>query len=309
MSVYDCFTFFNEVDLLEIRLRMLYQYVDKFVIVEMNKTHRGKRKELYFKNNKERYNQYLDKIIYITPQDVPDYKGDGDWTIENFQRTCITRGLVKCEKDDIIMISDLDEIPNPVIVDAIRKNDNKFKVHIPYKNKKIFIKYILDNLGEHTVLRSLLSLKKNKINEYIDVFPIACEQQLFYYFMNCRSHSNWYGTIFCKYKNIKSLQMLRDHRCRMAYVKDAGWHFSYLGGIERIKTKLNAIIDSNSKINNLMKSYADDDAYIKYCLKEGIDIYGRNGLEYEYDFISLNEIGIKDINELYNKNKKLFSLK
>ena len=66
MKTYDCFQFFNELDLLEIRLELLYEQVDYFVISESNKTHSNNDKQLNFENNKDRFAKYIDKIIYIT---------------------------------------------------------------------------------------------------------------------------------------------------------------------------------------------------------------------------------------------------
>lgn len=129
MKVYDCFSFFNEIDLLEIRLLLLNDIVDKFVIVELNKTHRGEDKKYNFPEYKDRFQPYRDKIIYIQPEEVPVYKGAGDWTIENFQRNCIMRGLHNCEPEDMIIISDLDEIPNPYIL----KNLSQIHVELNYR--------------------------------------------------------------------------------------------------------------------------------------------------------------------------------
>ena len=71
MGIYDCFIFFNELDLLEIRLSELYNYVDYFVIVEANKTFKGKSKPFYFEENKQKYKKYLDKIIHVKVYDMP----------------------------------------------------------------------------------------------------------------------------------------------------------------------------------------------------------------------------------------------
>ena len=66
MKIYDCFTFFNELDLLDIRLHMLNDVVDYFVIVEIKKTHTGADKGLFFEEpNKDKYSQYKNKIIHI----------------------------------------------------------------------------------------------------------------------------------------------------------------------------------------------------------------------------------------------------
>ena len=115
-KIYDCFIFSNELDLLEIRLRILNPYVDYFVIVEADKTHRGKRKPLYFQKNKKRFKKWGDKIIHIVVKDMPKVgmsygknwkinsilKG-GPWKLESYQKKQIIRGLKNCNKEDIIM--------------------------------------------------------------------------------------------------------------------------------------------------------------------------------------------------------------
>jgi beta-1,4-mannosyl-glycoprotein beta-1,4-N-acetylglucosaminyltransferase len=116
MKIFDCFTFFNELELLDLRLMVLSEYVDFFVLVEANKTHTGKTKEFIFEQNKDKFSDYLDKIIYVKVKDLPDYSKDDIWIAENFQRNCITRGLETAELGDKIIISDIDEIPNPDIV-------------------------------------------------------------------------------------------------------------------------------------------------------------------------------------------------
>lgn len=109
--VYDCFCFYNELDLLEIRLNILNGCVDKFVLVEATRTQRNNPKPLYFAENKERYKKFEDKIIHLVLDEYPEHIEQ--WTIENLQRNYIMKGLEQCSDDDIILISDLDEIPRP----------------------------------------------------------------------------------------------------------------------------------------------------------------------------------------------------
>src|SRR5690349_24880068 len=113
---YDCFTFFNELDLLEIRLNVLNPVVDKFVLVESTRTFQNKPKPLYFQQNATRFSAFKDKIIHIVVDQFPDF-GDwteaNSWTLEHHQRNSINRGLTRCTRDDVVIISDLDEIPRP----------------------------------------------------------------------------------------------------------------------------------------------------------------------------------------------------
>lgn len=114
MSTYDCFPFCGELDLLEIRLNELDEVVDKFVLVEATRTHSGKTKPLYFKDNSARFSQFLGKIIHIVVDDYPPAdmaKLGQSWIYERHQRDAISRGLINCSDDDIIISSDIDEIP------------------------------------------------------------------------------------------------------------------------------------------------------------------------------------------------------
>ena len=109
MKIYDCFSYWDEDLLLDLRLNLLNKYVDYFVIIKGNKTWQNKPKKLKF--SLENFKKFKDKIIYVQVQDMPD--GDNPYLRENYQRNSITRGIKNAKDDDIILISDLDEIPNP----------------------------------------------------------------------------------------------------------------------------------------------------------------------------------------------------
>ena len=111
MKIFDCFTFFNEIDLLELRLNYLNDYVDYFVIIESDKTHSGQDKPYYFEENIKRFEKFIDKIIHIKKELVYE-KGDSFWKLENEQRNAIALGLNIANNDDVIIISDIDEIPS-----------------------------------------------------------------------------------------------------------------------------------------------------------------------------------------------------
>lgn len=113
---FDCFTFFNELELLEIRLNTLNSVVDKFVLVEATKTFSGKDKPLYFDEAKgdPRFKPFLGKIEHVIVDDMPS--GEDRWAREYHQRNAIVRGLKTAGPSDIVLISDLDEIPRPEIV-------------------------------------------------------------------------------------------------------------------------------------------------------------------------------------------------
>src|SRR5210317_76983 len=106
----DCFIFYNELDILKKRLRYLSPVVDKFVLVESSVTHRGVEKELVYDTNKHLFEKWNDKIIHVIVKDNPT--DTNPWSRENFQRNCITRGLEDISDDALVMISDVDEIPD-----------------------------------------------------------------------------------------------------------------------------------------------------------------------------------------------------
>jgi beta-1,4-mannosyl-glycoprotein beta-1,4-N-acetylglucosaminyltransferase len=153
MKIYDCFTYFNEKMLLNFRLNYLNNYVDKFVISEANYTHSGNPKKLNF--NIKDYPKFKDKIIYIPVtkkprglQKVDVNKDDHDtnsklilngYLRENFQRNQLQKGLKKASSDDLIIISDLDEIPN---LEKINLKNVKKKI-ILFKQKFLFYKFNL----------------------------------------------------------------------------------------------------------------------------------------------------------------------
>ncbi len=137
--IYDCFIFNKELDLLELRLEFLYDYVEKFVLVESSQTLSKEEKPLFFAENIERFEKYLDKIIYI---ECPKKEFDSAWDYEYFQRDFIKQGLKNCKSDDIILISDVDEIPN--IPDII----NSFDLTQTYLIE-IAVSYYFFNLQSH----------------------------------------------------------------------------------------------------------------------------------------------------------------
>jgi beta-1,4-mannosyl-glycoprotein beta-1,4-N-acetylglucosaminyltransferase len=112
----DGFMFYNELDILELRLELLGPYVDRFILVEAEVNHVGGPKELFFEQNKQRYAKWLPKIkhIVVSAEEAP--KEENPWCREKYQRECILRGLEDAGADAIVMISDVDEIPDMALV-------------------------------------------------------------------------------------------------------------------------------------------------------------------------------------------------
>ena len=222
--VYDCFSFFNELDLLEIRLNVLKDVVDKFVLVEASSTHTGHPKPLFYSENKDRFAAFESKIIHIVIDDFPAppehyTEQQVSWMRENFQRNAIMRGLADANEDDLIVISDLDEIPRPEVL--------------------------------------------TRISAYEGVTALALEQ--FAYYLNFKNYTHETITVTraLSYKNLvddssfKGLPVdfrgfdaavnlgptpTKARECRPTrVVKNAGWHFSYIGGAEKIVKKIQSI--------------------------------------------------------------------
>jgi len=222
MKVYDCFIFFNELDLLEIRLNTLDEFVDYFVLVESTITHSGKDKPLYYRDNKDRFSKFSNKIIHIVVEDTPN---GNSFERDVFQKNCMIRGLKNCDDDDLVITSDLDEIPNPRALSEVIKNCQHDKVY--HFAQDLF--YYFLNLKE--ISGNLLS--------YTGEFQGVSEKK-------------WLGSKLCKFKFLKDkpVSILRHPEMKNVGVRvpQGGWHFTYLGGEEKIKTKLESF--SHQEFNN-----------------------------------------------------------
>ena len=117
--IYDCFSYWDEDLLLDLRLNILNKFVDYFVIVEGNKTWQNNPKKLKF--DIKNFNNFKNKIIYVPVTDLPD--GEDPYLRENYQRNAIVNGLSNANDNDLIIISDLDEIPNPKSIKNFRDTD------------------------------------------------------------------------------------------------------------------------------------------------------------------------------------------
>ena len=206
MKHFDCFPFFNELELLHLRLLEYYEFVDYFVLVEATKSHTGKNKPLYYKENKDRFEDFSDKIINVIVQDMPEYNQFNIWPSENYQRNAIMNGLQgTAETGDKIYISDCDEFWD---IDIAKNN--------------------IDN------------------NSWV-----TFRQELFYYYVNCKQNCTWDGSVVAPYGSFKDIQTLRDFARYGNGVQSGGWHFSFMGGAERIKEKVENIAESHLIIDKV----------------------------------------------------------
>ena len=207
MKIYDCFTFYNELDLLELRLQELYDHVDHFVIVEGNITFTNIEKPFYFKENQERFSQYLDKIIYVQVNDMP--KNTDAWANETFQRNAIARGIVDADDNDIIVISDLDEIVRPSTLDQMRDDTENqiWGLRMPLFNFKF--NYMLTSADRYNVWA--MASRKGLLVPANDLRNQRFELMSFPYEYN------------------QNGIRLMEH---------AGWQFTYLGDTEFARNKI-----------------------------------------------------------------------
>ena len=250
MKIFDCFMYFDEDVILDVRLNTLYKYVDYFIIVESSFTHKGDKRDLKF--NLDNFSKFKDKIIYLIYDKEPTQveainKGDNENLRnhksifnasyrENGQRNFIIEGIKNAEDDDIILVSDIDEIPN---LENVNFSD--------FKEKLIFF-----------------------------------NQEMFYYRFNLKlPNYNWVGTKACKKKHLQSPQWLRNIKDKkypfyrfdiflsetkffnIRFINNGGWHFTNLKSADEIRHKLKSYLHhrefdlnplSVEEINNLIKN-------------------------------------------------------
>lgn len=211
MRVYDCFTFYNEFELLELRLKALWDVVDCFVIVEANRTFTNKPKDFNLIKRRDDFKEFAAKIRYI-PADLSKipFKGTGDWSIEYAQRNAIAHGLTDAAPDDFVMIGDLDEIPMPDVFQRLQ--ENKIALIDPA---------VLPSTLAHKHVTCPAQLLVPAIN-YLEVGPIVMKQETCWYYFDSVNAVPWYGTILTRRKNLTTPQKLRDWRNRFPRVSGGG---------------------------------------------------------------------------------------
>tara|TARA_B110000977_G_C10753380_1_gene367782 strand:+ start:71 stop:568 length:498 start_codon:yes stop_codon:yes gene_type:complete len=158
MAIYDCFQYFNEDYMVDLRLNILNKHVDYFVVSESTRTHQGESKKLNFNINN--FPKFKDKIKYI----VSEYNSDigfkkhigGESIIEQHQRNSLAEGIKDAHSDDLIILSDTDEIPDLTKINQI-KNKSKFTA---FSQMMFMYKLNLQNLDESNWIGSKITKKK-----------------------------------------------------------------------------------------------------------------------------------------------------
>tara|TARA_B100000686_G_C16788332_1_gene976861 strand:+ start:2541 stop:3350 length:810 start_codon:yes stop_codon:yes gene_type:complete len=240
MAIYDCFQFFDEEHILDLRLNVLNEFVDFFVIVESTTNHQGIEKKLYFDSNK--FKKFNDKIIYIVVDDTAEIIKKphlwGESLVEQHQRNSILRGLKNCKEDDLIILSDVDEIPNLNKLYLFNKK-NKFAV---FSQKMFGYKINLLNETENNWHGSKICLKKNL------------------------KSPQWLRNL--KFKKYPFWRL--DKPRNLQIIEDGGWHFAYLQSPKSISKKIKSF--SHGEFN---KENFTDYKIIEEKINLGKDIFDR----------------------------------
>ena len=249
--VYDCFQFFNELDMLKIRLNVLNDVVDRFVISEATETFSGIKKPLYYEENEEMFAEFEDKIIHVVVEDTPE---GGTHERDTFQKNAVTRGLAGCTDDDVIIFSDLDEIPNPDKIREILADFQDDKIY--HFAQRLFYCYL--NMEE--VSGNLLS--------YAGEFDGV-------------EHKKWIGTKMLSYKLLREQNLLLgelrfpERKEIGIRVDNGGWHFGYMGGHgekdirKRVQEKVVSAAHQEYNSRHVLSQVTDQ-------IKDGKDIFGRD---------------------------------
>ena len=260
MKVFDCFTFFNELELLELRLETYYDIVDCFVIVEADKTHANIPKPFNFYEHRDKFKKYLPKIHYVMDKSVVSYSGSKDWSIENNQRNSIMKGLYDAEPDDLIMISDVDEFPDPAMLKRLIESFTD-------KSKHVDIVAFYDT-STYTKGKLIPFHCGIRIPTFLDMSPVGCQQKFYTYFFDLACVDlPWSGTVIGKFKHMTSPQAFRDMRISLPRIVDGGgWHFSSMGGIDKFLEKARSGTDFK-QISAVDPRYLDKNFLLNAMLK------------------------------------------
>ena len=241
--IIDAFTFFNEKELIELRIKYLSEVVDFFVVVEADVTYTGKSKKWNFPDilnnglkefsHKIQYHQMKVDLEKAEREKSPNYVGGTwgrSWKVENMQRNFIKNSCKNFAAKDTILISDLDEIPS--------------------KDKISFI----------------------KSSDFKTIAPVAFGQSLFYLNCNYLDSQKWIGSVALTNQLIEKYepQVFRDYKNRISHFTEAGWSFSSFGGIKRIREKLEAFCHEEYN-----KEKYKTESHLTKCIETGTDLFGR----------------------------------
>jgi beta-1,4-mannosyl-glycoprotein beta-1,4-N-acetylglucosaminyltransferase len=261
-KIFDCTTFYSANMLFDLRYHSLKNYVDYFVVCEANKTHTGQYKGYNF--DKDFMSKYGEKIIYIQVDDLPEIKikGKKDYQLLKIQMENLFRGITKAQDNDLIILSDEDEIPKPSAISNFKKNDYKFGLFL---QNMYYYKFNILGLDEGNGNWAGSRICKKKHLKSFFNFRILKEKNINYPFWRIDKE--------------KSVQLIQN----------GGWHFTYLmtpdeiskkienmshtefnkgkfKNIDKIRENINNLIDPFDR-NLRLKKVKIDDTYPEYLLK------------------------------------------
>ena len=250
--IFDCIPFFNELDILKLRMEIMNPYVDYFVLEESTVTFSGESKRMIFAENRHLFDKFKDKIRYVAVADSP-MSGVTTHERDKYQKNQLIRALTDCRPDDIIIFSDVDEIPNPVTLLQVTEHFDPDKIY--HLAQRMF--YCFLNMEE--ISGNLLSITGE--------FPGVEKKQ-------------WLGTKICSFGNLPKegivyLREVSPANPQSVRVSDGGWHFGYMGGdgerdvAKRIGVKVQAA--AHQEYNS--KRYLNEAVDRLLC---GEDIFDRN---------------------------------
>ena len=238
MAIYDCFQYFDEDHMVDLRLNILDEYVDYFVISESTKTHQGQTKKINF--DIKNFSKFKNKIKFI----IADYKNEinfkthfgGESPIEQHQRNALMRGIKDASPDDLIILSDSDEIPDMSKI----KDINPKKKFIAFSQKMYMYKFNLQNIQESNWIGSRIAKMKN----------IKSMQAL-------------------RNLKFKNYPFWRIDKFNLQII-EGGWHFSFLQTPKQILKKIKSF--SHGEFNN----QSINEEQIEKKISENKDIFGRD---------------------------------
>ena len=237
MAIYDCFQYFDEDHMVDLRLNILDRYVDFFVISESTKTHQGKDKKINFDIKK--FPKFKKKIKFIVADynDSINFKNHvgGESPIEQHQRNSLIKGIENASSEDLIILSDSDEIPDLTKLNQIQDN----KKIIAFSQKMFMYKINLQNIDESNWIGSKITKKKN----------ITTMQNL-------------------RNLKFKKYPFWRIDKYNLQTI-NGGWHFSFLQTPEQILNKIKSFSHGEFNINNV------NEKNIEEKILKNEDIFGR----------------------------------
>lgn len=249
MRIFDCFTFYNEFEILELRLAELWDTVDYFVICEANRTFQNNTKSFYLKDNWKRFSQYHSKIRHVVLDDMPSDTSN-PWVREWHQRRGIAKGLWDLQSNDLVCVSDCDEIPRPAALQSIKEDTNEYSRYvlgIPLFYFKL--NYLM--VSPQTRQRNIIVTRGN-------VFTDPQKEREFTFFKD-------------KHPTI-------DLANNAVFLDHGGWHFTYYGDNDFAVTKLKSFSHIESNIPSII-----DNVNVQYMIENKLGFTGYSSPErFEY---------------------------